>query len=220
VSRQSRDMLVKCWGWPEDKTEVIPNGVDTRRFFPVPQKPAEKTVIGSVGHLRPVKNHALILRACSQLIEQGYDIEIRIAGEGAQRSSLEKLSEDLGISRHVVLVGNIEDIPGFLNGLDMFVLSSDSEQHPNALNEAMACGIPCISTRVGCVEDLLDSGKCGMIIEPNDEEALANSIEKLLCDDNFRHALARAGLEQVQKHYCLEVMLKRYEELYFRASGV
>lgn len=220
VSRQSRDLMVHQWGWPAERTEVIPNGVDTSRFFPEPQlRVQQRVVVGSVGNLRTVKNHALILNACARLLRDGLELEIRIAGEGDQRQVLLKLAGDLGISSRLFLPGSIADVPNFLNGLDVFVLSSDSEQHPNALNEAMACGVASIGTRVGCVEDLLDSGRCGLIIEPGDVDGLAMAIRDLALDHQRRRHFADAGLQQVKTVYNLEVMLERYRNLYLRAAN-
>ena len=218
VSRQSRDMLMKHWGWPKDRTEVIPNGVDTRRFSPCTGPRSNRLVIGSVGNLRTVKNHALILRACARLVADGVELEIRIAGEGDQREPLTRLAESLGLSYRLQLNGLTEDVPGFLNGLDIFVLSSDSEQHPNALNEAMACGVASIATRVGCVEDLLNDGRCGRIIEPGDVDGLAMALRELVSDESFRCNFAEAGLKRVRAHYSLDIMLGRYRELYLRAA--
>ncbi len=218
VSRQSRDLMVEHWGWPKTRTEVIPNGVDTTRFSPVERPSGGKFVIGSVGNLRTVKNHALILKACARLAKEGLDLEIRIAGEGDQREPLLQLAGDLGILDSLCLLGQVADIPFFLNALDIFVLSSDSEQHPNALNEAMACGVASIGTRVGCVEDLLDNGRCGKIIEPGDVEGLSKEIRNLVKDELLRQDLAEAGLRHVRDSYSLEVMLKRYKNLYIRTS--
>ncbi len=218
VSRQSRDLMVDHWGWPEGRTQVIPNGVDTTRFFPVTRLRGDRLVIGSVGNLRTVKNHALIINACARLVEEGLDLEIRIAGEGDQREPLTQLAESLGLTDRLCLPGKITNVPEFLNGLDIFVLSSDSEQHPNALNEAMACGVASIATRVGCVEDLLDGGRCGKIIEPGDVDALALAIRDLATQESTRMALAEAGLNQVRDAYSLEVMLDHYEQLYLRVA--
>lgn len=214
VSRQSKDLMVEPWGWPQDRTEVIPNGVDTSRFYPDPQPRSHRIVVGSVGNLRTVKNHALILKACAQLLKEGLDLEIRIAGEGDQREPLMLLANVLGLKDHFVLPGKIEDVPEFLNGLDIFVLSSDSEQHPNALNEAMACGVTSVATRVGCVEDLLDGGRCGVIIDPGDVEALASAIRELSVNESLRNDLAAAALEHVRDIYSLRIMIDKYRKLY------
>jgi glycosyltransferase involved in cell wall biosynthesis len=218
VSRQSRDMLVEHWSWPKDRTEVIPNGVDTRRFCPRHSLRGDRLVIGSVGNLRTVKNHALILKACARLVAEGVDLEIRIAGEGDQREPLTCLAQSLGLAERLDLPGRVEDVPVFLNGLDIFVLSSDSEQHPNALNEAMACGVASIGTRVGCVEDLLDGGRCGRIIEPGDTDGLETALRELASDESLRRNFAEAGLKHVRSHYSLDVMIDRYRELYLRAA--
>ena len=215
VSRQSRDMLARLWGWPAEKTEVIPNGVDTRRFYPINnQQKNGRIVVGSVGNLRSVKNHALILEACAPLVRNGMDLEIHIAGEGNQRNHLETLGKRLGLYGRLQLPGKIDDVNGFLNKLDIFVLSSDSEQHPNALNEAMACGVSCISTRVGCVDDLLNDGRCGVIIEPGDSSGLKKVLAELALDPMRRAAFGKLGLERVREHYSLNNMLFRYRRLY------
>jgi glycosyltransferase involved in cell wall biosynthesis len=220
LSHQSRDMLVKYWGWPKNRTEIIPNGVDTNRFHPLTKTHNNRIVVGSVGNLRTVKNHALILEAVAQLVKKGIDLDVRIAGEGDQREPLNHLAQSVGLTDHLKLPGRIEDIPSFLNGLDIFVLSSDSEQHPNALNEAMACGVPSIATNVGCVEDLLDSGHCGIIIPPGDVKALEGAIRELVSNESLRKKYAKAGLQQVRANYSLDVMVERYRELYLRAAGI
>lgn len=214
VSRQSRDLMVEHWGWPSARTAVIPNGVDATRFFPALAPRAPRLVIGSVGNLRPVKNHRLILEAAAPLVREGFDLEIRIAGEGEERTPLTELAGTLGLGDRLRLPGRIEDTPKFLNELDVFVLSSDSEQHPNALNEAMACGIPSIATRVGCVEDLLDGGRCGAIVPPGDVAALTAALHRYLGDPQLRQNYGGLGLNHIRENYTLEIMLQRYREMY------
>lgn len=219
VSRQSRDMLVKDWGWPYKRTMIIPNGVDTNKFFPEQRAKSKKFVIGSVGNLRKVKNHALILKACKQLMKHEVDFELRIAGEGNERERLNALAKSLGIDDRVNLVGRKDNIPSFLNQLDIFVLSSNSEQHPNALTEAAACGIASIATRVGCVEDLLDYGRCGRIIEPEDDQGLFDALLEFANNERLRQRIAKKGLEHIRKNFSLQVMLERYKKLYFKVAS-
>jgi glycosyltransferase involved in cell wall biosynthesis len=217
VSSQSREMLIDHWGWPAGKVDVISNGVDTDRFRPgETHTPGKTTIIGTVGNLRPVKNHAMLLRACAKLAARGADVELRIAGEGTERTDLEALSGELGFAERLKLPGRVEDVPGFLHELDLFVLSSDSEQHPNALNEAMACGLPCVSTRVGCVDELLDGGRCGGIVEPGDTEALTDELSRMLSDESLRRARATAGHDRAVNDYSMDRMLDAYERLYRR----
>ena len=124
----------------------------------------------------------------------------------------------VGDGDRLELPGRVEDIPSFLNQLDIFVLSSDSEQHPNALNEAMACGLASIATNVGCVEDLLDSGQCGIIIPPGDAMSLEKGLRDLFSNERLRQKYAEAGLKHVQTNYSLDVMVNRYRDLYQKAA--
>lgn len=220
VSEQSKKMLVSRWGWPEGKTAVISNGVDTGRFKPVEfPRDTERFIVGTVGNLRTVKNHAIIIRTCAELVQRGIDLELRIAGQGRQRENLLALARERDFEDRLILAGRVEDVPQFLNRLDLFVLSSDSEQHPNALNEAMACGIASVSTRVGCAEELLDGGKLGRIIAPGDDKALIDAMAEIISDPGERKRTGQAAREHICKHYSMERMLKNYGEMYRRVSG-
>jgi glycosyltransferase involved in cell wall biosynthesis len=172
-----------------------------------------------VGNLRPVKNQSLLIRACAKLRQSGKDLELRIAGEGEERKNLVALAASTGLGERLKLCGSVDDVPGFLRQLDLFVLSSDSEQHPNALNEAMACGLACVSTRVGCVTELLDDGRCGRIVPPGDIDAMAAAMHELLDDARQRQTLGRAARLRACEHYSLHAMLAAYERLYCECSG-
>lgn len=228
VSEVSKQLMIDKWGWPSRGVDVIPNGVDTEVFQPVERtgKRDEMTddghcraVVGTVGNLRPVKNHALLIKACAALAKSGVELELRIAGEGEERARLLELAESLGFADRLTLGGLVSNVPEFLRALDVFVLSSDSEQHPNALIEAMACGIPCIATRVGSVEEVLEKGLCGRIIEPGDQTALTEQLRALLGDSNMLAELSAAGREQVCRRYDVERMFKAYENMYRRVAG-
>ncbi|MBN2212129.1 MAG: glycosyltransferase family 4 protein [Sedimentisphaerales bacterium] len=219
VSEASRQLMISQWHWPADKTSVIPNGLDMNLFCPAPQPPRNsRLIIGSVGNLRPVKNHTLIIRAAARLVRQGVDLEVRIAGEGEERPILENLARQLDFTDRIRLPGRVQNIPAFLHQLDIFILSSDSEQHPNALNEAMACALPCIATRVGSVAEMLDAGRCGVIIEPGDEAALAVAIDTLRRDAQQRRKFAQAARARACEKYSLGAMLTAYESLYRRLA--
>ncbi|MBK6603370.1 MAG: glycosyltransferase [Betaproteobacteria bacterium] len=149
--------MVEHVGLREQDVAVIPNGVDTRRFAPTQRAhTTNELLVGTVGSLTPVKNQALLIRACARVIQQGLALRLDIVGEGRERPALEGLVRSLGMTGRVRLLGHIDDIPAFLNGLDLFVLPSDSEAHPNALSEAMACGLACIASRVGGVAEIAD----------------------------------------------------------------
>lgn len=221
VSEQSKQLLVSHWGWPEGKTGVICNGVDTQRFRPADElarRDSDRIVIGTVGNLRAVKNQAMLVRACGELAAVGLDVELRIAGEGHQRANLLALAAAIGFADRLTLAGRVQDVPGFLRHLDIFVLSSDSEQHPNALNEAMACEVASISTRVGCAPELLGQGEFGDLVDPGDTSGLVAALARSIAEAPRRRELAQKGCRHVRKHYSMERMAAAYRAMYERVS--
>ncbi len=215
VSEASKRLMVDRWGWPAAKTQVIPNGVDTELFTPAerPEQPGP-LLVGTVGNLRPVKNQAMLVQACGRLAAAGCQLELRIAGEGDEREHLVQQARTAGLGDRLRLLGRVEDIPAFLQQLDLFALTSDSEQHPNALNEAMACGLACVATQVGCVDELLDGGRCGRIVSPGDVDALTAALADLAAHPVTRRELGRLARQRACQHYSLQVMLEAYEAMY------
>ena len=215
VSEASRRFLAEEVHLPEGRIDVIPNGVDTRRFSPGALRAAGGTPrIGTVGSLTPVKNQALLVRASAELARAGVKVQVDIAGDGPDGQALRDLAASLGAADRVRLLGHVADVPGFLGGLDVFVLPSDSEAHPNALLEAMACGLPCVATRVGGVPEVLDEGGAGVLVDPGDLAALAAALAGLLADPPRRVRLGRAARERVCRLYSLDRMVEAYARLY------
>ena len=215
VSQAARDGLARDVGLPAARISVIPNGVDTSQFKPITYCPNRGTfTIGTVGNLTPVKNQALLLRAAGLLARRGLDFRLEIGGEGPQREALLALSAELGIQDRLRLLGHVRDVPVFLHSLDLFVLPSRSEAHPNALLEAMACGIPCVATAVGGAPEVLDRGRCGLLVPDDDVEALAETIGLLASAPSQRQELAKAGADWAGEQYSLDRMVERYRRLY------
>jgi len=215
VSEASRRKLAEETGVPESRIGVIPNGVDTDRFAPALPKPeVGRFVVGSVGSLTAVKNHALLVRACGEVLRRGTDIELRIAGEGPERARLTEMAASLGMADRLRLSGLVGDVPAFLHELDVFVLSSSTEAHPNALLEAMACGLPCVATRVGGSPEVLEEGRSGILVEAEDPPALAEAVGRLAADRGERDRLGQAGRRRACDHYNMDRMLVSYEALY------
>lgn len=215
VSEGSKRFLVDHIGLPAALVGVIPNGVDTLRFSPRADALAStEIVVGTMGSLAPVKNQALLVRACHRLLEKGLSLRLEIAGEGTERAALESLIDSLGIGDRIRLTGHVADTPAFLRGLDIFVLPSDSEAHPNALSEAAACGLPCIASRVGGVPEIVDQGRVALLFERGDENALVDLLENLLLDKNCRTSLGHAAREFTAQRYSMDTMLERYKRLY------
>ena len=235
VSEGLKDMLVRDVGLRGRRICVIPNGVDENRFRParlediarrralaaandvamppMTEAPRAGLAVGSAGWLHPVKNHQMLIHAAKKLIAGGLDLTVRIAGRGEMR---DRLAAAIGpdMNDRIQLLGHVQDMPAFLSGLDVFVLPSDAEGMPNALLEAMACGLPCIATRVGGVVEILDDGKAGVLVAPRDADGLAAAIQALAADPIRRRSLGQLACERVRRRYSLERMIRRYDLLY------
>lgn len=215
VSQAAKEMLVRLVGIPEGRIEVITNGVDAARFAPPATRPQRtRFVIGTVGRLEPIKNHALLVEATAELVRRGLDVELHLAGTGSTEGALRALAEGRGITERVRFAGHVEDVPGFLGGLDAFALTSDSEGNPNALLEAMSCALPCVSTAVGGVEELLESGRAGLLVPPGRRSEVAAAFERLIRGPELRVELGARARARIEHGYSLSRMLDAYEALY------
>jgi sugar transferase (PEP-CTERM/EpsH1 system associated) len=224
VSETHRRRLADSTGFPYEKIKPIPNGVDVSLFSP---RPAEKQrlrldlglestpiYIGTVANLRPVKNHAFLLRVGSRICRTHEDVRFVFAGDGPLKSQLVTLAEDLGIRAKVRFLGTQADIPKVLNALDIFVLPSLSEGMPNAVLEAMACSLPVVATRVGGIPELIEDGNTGILVSSNDERQLETILEDLLRYDTKRRALGEKGRQRVLECFRLDKMVNEYQDLY------
>lgn len=220
VSEGSKRFLVDHIGLSAARISVVPNGVDTARFHPSEHSAVNsELVIGTVGSLAAVKNQALLIRACHKLMKRGVRLRLDIAGEGPERPALEKLIESLSMTGNIRLPGHLSDTPAFLNSLDIFVLPSDSEAHPNALSEAAACGLPCIASRVGGVPEIVDQGRVALLFDRGDEDALVDLLWQLATDQDRRRTLGESGRDFTVRNYSMATMLERYGNLYQGLSG-
>jgi glycosyltransferase involved in cell wall biosynthesis len=216
VSDASRLMLAEHVGLAASRVGIIPNGVDISRFQPAEDRRpwGPRLVVGSLGNLTPVKNHALLIRACAELTKMGVDVEVRIAGKGPEESRLRELARELHLADRLHLSGHVEDAPAFLTDLNIFVLPSDSEAHPNALIEAMACGLPCIASRVGGIPEILGDGEAGRLVMPGDVRTLVALILELAERPAVAEQLGRIARKRVVETYNMERMRTGYAALY------
>jgi len=204
------------------KVCVIPNGVDTERFRPLPPDPAlrmelgvpdDAPLAGIVAALRPEKNHALFLQAAQLIRQEIPGAHFLIIGDGPRREPLEKLARDLGLAGAVRWLGTRHDIPSLLSLLDVFVLTSHMEANPVSILEALACEKPVVATAVGSVPETVLEGKTGCLAEPGNPRAVADRVIALLRDPRRAAALGRAGRRHVVAHWSLDRMVGGYEEL-------
>lgn len=189
-------------GVPADRIRVISNGFDTVRFQPDAERRARvratwrlaphEIAIGLPARLDPVKDHATFLKAAAILRPHRGDVRFFCLGGGREpyASSLSALARELGLSDRLIWAGEVDDMPGALNALDIATLCSISEGFPNAVGEAMACGKPCVVTDVGDCSVLV--GDAGLVVPAGDPDALAAAWTRLLEPDLGR-ALSEAA---------------------------
>ncbi|MEI6634084.1 MAG: glycosyltransferase [Chlamydiota bacterium] len=223
VSRETGDEL-RAIGVREALIAAIPNFVDTGAFRPA--RAAEKAalrralglppsgaIVASVGRLSPQKELACLLDAWARLGDDR-GAALVVVGDGASRAELECMAGELGIAARVRFLGPRRDVAGILRACDSFVLHSLSEGMPNALLEAMACGLPCAAANVGGVKDLVRDGENGLLVEPSNPEALAEALKAILDDGERAGRMGAAARETVERQCAANRIVIRYLELY------
>ena len=200
----------------QKKSAVIMNQV-APAFFDEPPASEHRGVV-AVGRLNEQKNHALLLRAYAALGETGDPLTIY--GEGPLREKLEALARTLGIEDRVSLPGQCGDIPGAIKGAKLFVLPSDYEGMPNALLEAMALGLPCITADCPCggPASVIVSGENGVLVPVGDERALTAAMAALLHDEAKREALAKKARETAEA-FRPEAVFARWRDYVYALIG-
>lgn len=210
-----------AWALPSRKLMQIPNGVDLQRFRgeagrrdPLPGVICDPgdIVIGTVAPLRPEKNVARLLRAFARLAPPPV-CRLVVAGEGVERPALERLAWELGIAARTAFLGHVEDVPAVLRGLDIFALSSDTEQMPNSLLQAMAAARPVAATDVGDVAAMVAPENRPLVVQPLGEESLAGALAALAGEAARRRMLGRLNRTKAEVDYSLETMVGAYARL-------
>lgn len=172
----------------------------------------EKEIV-TVGRLHPVKNHEMLLRAFARFHQDDPDYVLRIYGDGENRTKLEELIQELACGESVFLEGNCDAVADAIWKASLFVLTSNTEGMPNALLEAMALGLPCISTDCPCggPAALIRDGENGLLIPVGDEDALVDAMERILSEKDFAEKLGRSA-EQAKEQYAPEKIYQMWED--------
>jgi glycosyltransferase involved in cell wall biosynthesis len=208
---------------------VIPNGIDTKRYFPDPHAGRcvraewgvadDETLIGLVGRLDPMKDHPTFLRAAGLLVQERADVRFVCVGDGSglYQGELLALSQSLGLGRQLIWAGLRHDMPAVYNALDILTSSSYGEGFSNVIGEAMACGVPCVVTDVGDSARIV--GETGMVVPPGDPEALAVAWRGLLkLPEDQRVMLTRAACERIKRNFRVSYLINKTEATLTSAS--
>jgi glycosyltransferase involved in cell wall biosynthesis len=216
VSEQSRLFCVEQFGMPESKASVIVNGIRVEKFSAHAASPGAvrpRIRFGTVGRMVPAKGHSHLIDAFARLTKWVPAAELRIAGGGPLQDSLRQQVSSLGLERSVHLEGPISNVSGFLQDLDIFVFSSVNEGLPLAILEAMASGLPIVSTRVGGVPEVAPEGDVAWYCPIGDSEALAGIMHEAALSTELAKRGQRAR-ELAMKSYGTLAMYQKYQALY------
>jgi glycosyltransferase involved in cell wall biosynthesis len=207
----------------------IPNAIPTELYTPDTTRcaewrsqhevPQDALVFTCVAGLRPQKNHRLLLQAFAQAAPQLPDALLLLVGppdrlDPAYAESLQRLAQELGLGQRVRFLGSCSDVPDILRASDVFVLSSDYEGNPLSVLEAMAAGLPVVSTAVGGVPELVQHGATGLLVPAGDARALAEAITQLGRDADQRAAMGHAARQTALERFDVRAMSRAYAALY------
>ena len=223
IGQFARSQLMKLsppveWG----KFEIGPLGVDPQFFTPRPFRTSPDSFeLLCVGRLVPSKGQYILLAAISQLVKSHPNIRLRLVGDGPDREGLERAIAANDLGRYVTLEGSVnqDQIRAYYRQADIFVLPSFAEGIPVVLMEAMAMEIPCVSTFVAGIPELIRNDIDGILISPSDDLALAGAIKRLIEEPDLRRRLGEAGRRRVVEKYDLDRNVTHLAEIFADRIG-
>ncbi len=212
-----RRAVIEQEGVAPESVVVIRNGIDLDRFARIPAYTpsvnGRPRRVGMVANLRPVKAPDVFVRAAAIVSQSHSNVVFQIAGSG-DTESVRRLARECGIENRLELLGQVQDIPSFLAGLEIAVLTSHSEGLSNSLLEYMAAGRPIVATAVGGNMELIEHGIHGLLVPPGDSEAVASVVNCLLTEPVLGGMLGAAARCRVAEHFGKEMLFSSYEGLY------
>jgi len=200
------------------KIDVARLGVDTATYAPHAARTAGAFHILCVGRLVAAKGPYELVDAARRLAAEGRDFRVTIVGAGPEERGLRAAIRDAGLERHVTLAGalNQDQVRRLYGEADAFVLPSFAEGIPVVLMEAMASGVPCVTTRITGIPELIRGDDEGLLVAPSDAEALAAAIARLIDDPSLRARIAAAARRRVDADFNLERNAARLGSLFAR----
>lgn len=222
VSKQIRRRFVREWNVAESRISTIYNAVQMEPFLAIPAPTAQPRTgqpltITTIGRLEPQKGQHLLLQAARQVIDAlGTEQPLRFlfVGQGPLGAQLQAQTTELGLDNAVTFTGLRRDIPAILAQSDIFVLPSLWEGLPLSAIEAMAAARPVLLTDVGGNQELLTSGDEGLLVAPDDVNALTEALLALITDLPLRRQLGERARAHVRQHFHINIIARQYEALY------
>ena len=224
VSERVRRHCIDVDGIDPARVKVIYNGLDLTHWKQSPKDPRDAGgfVVTTIGNIRPVKGHDLLVRAAATVLKRFPACSFTVAGavlEPGYFAELLQMVQDLGLARQFHFVGDVGDLRAHLQTADIFVLPSRSEGFSNAILEAMACGLPVIATDVGGNGEAVQDGLNGFVIASEDSEALARAVLRLLDNPAEIARMGEASMKLVEERFTAEAMMRQITGAYALMLG-
>ena len=203
------------------KVCVIPNGIEIEKFKNIKNKIEfqnnQDKVILFVGSLRPVKGVKYLIMALEKVIKIYPNVKLIIIGHGDEYSKLLNLVKQLNLNDYVKFEGEISNdrVLEYMSSSDLFVLPSLSEGFPNVILEAMAEGLPIISTNVKGLDEMVKNNINGLLVKPKDPQDIAKKILKLINDENLRKKMSKNNINE-STNYSWEKVIQKLENIYLK----
>ena len=225
VGEATRQALIANEGLPSDRVEVIYNGVDLAQFTEVAPEirgevrkelglSEDDWIITLVARLDAIKDHPTAIRTLQRVRESVPGAKLLIVGDGSEREKIEGIIRDGNLGDCVHMLGTRRDVPRLLRASDTFLMSSIGEGIPLTIIEAMAAGVPVVSTSVGGIPEMVTTGETGFLNDSGDADGLASSIVKLSSDSGLRSRIIGAARQRAFDVFSREQMLESYAKLY------
>jgi len=212
VSQEMHNALVLDYGFQPKKLEVVYNGIR------LPQNSERDRsghfCVGTCGRLVPVKNYALFLKAAERIAKVHPEIRFVLAGDGPEEESLKSLVAELGLHDRVSMPGHVDDMASFYERIDLFVNTSIHEGIPMSVLEAMGHGVPVVIPKVGGLGEIVDDGKDGFLIPPNNLDLYVKRCLQLYSDEGLRIRLTKAARKKIAHKFTIDRMTEAYLHLY------
>lgn len=223
IGRFARSQMMKLssseqWG----KFEICPLGVDVANYNPErAERGGKPFTILCVGRLTPAKGQHILIEACAALRDWGRDFRLVIVGTGPDEQSLKASVARLQLAQQVAFTGalNQNEVRAWYRQCDVFALPSFAEGIPVVLMEAMASGVPCVTTRITGIPELIRDGIDGLLVTPSDPQELADTLATLMDDPEAREEFGEAGRARVGEHYNLPQNVARLGRIFAARLG-
>lgn len=217
-------------GIPSNRIHLIPNSVDIARFVPVGSEqksllrgklnlPQESTIAIYTGRLVSYKGLPLLLRVWSEIRCKHDNVLLLLAGTGGLdihncENDLREYVKSAGLERDVLFLGAVQNVPDYLQAADLFAFPTENDAFPSSIVEAMACGLPVVTTPVGAIKTIVSNGETGLIVEPGNHQQLFEALDVMLSNRTLASRLGQAAMQSVQGQYSAGTVANKYLSLF------